>query len=243
MTKSESIKELASALAKAQGAMSGAKKDSSNPFFKSRYADLASCWDACRDPLSQNGLAIIQTTGESDGETVCVETMLTHSSGEFISSVLKMRPVKNDPQGVGSALSYARRYGLMAIVGIAPEDDDGNEATHAKPPAKGKFSPENLEKNFGGKSEPVKTVNVEAKKVDEAVQPDPEEDEAPARWEDVTVHIKCSVQGKKLGELTDDVIQKAYDSYSPKPPYKNADIWLKNGLSSWMKEKIAKESK
>uniref|UniRef100_A0A6M3XU40 Putative Erf family protein n=1 Tax=viral metagenome TaxID=1070528 RepID=A0A6M3XU40_9ZZZZ len=127
-TRSESIKELISALSKAQGQMQGAEKKSENPFFKKPYADIASVWETCRQPLSQNGLAVIQTTEPTDDHTVCLITTLAHSSGEFISSKLKMKPVKDDPQGIGSCITYARRYSLMAMVGIAPEDDDGETA-------------------------------------------------------------------------------------------------------------------
>lgn len=130
MQKSESIAALAGALAKAQAVMQGAKKDSENPFFKSKYADLGSVWDACRDALTKNELAVIQTTEvEDENGSIPVETMLAHSSGEWISGVLKVRPVKDDPQGMGSALTYARRYALSAMVGVAPEDDDGNAAS------------------------------------------------------------------------------------------------------------------
>ena len=128
---SESIKELATALSKAQGAMEGAKKDSANPFFRSKYADLASAWESCRKPLSDNGLSVIQTT-DILPEGLRLITTLLHTSGEWVSGILPVKPVKDDPQGMGSAMTYARRYGLMAIVGIAPEDDDGNAASGKK---------------------------------------------------------------------------------------------------------------
>lgn len=139
MDKSESIGKLAEALAKAQGAIEGAKKDQANPFFRSKYADLSSVWEACRKPLSENGLAIVQTTCGSDPETVTVETFLTHASGEWIKSSLSMKPTKADPQGIGSCLTYARRYSLAAMVGVAPEDDDGNAASE-KPKFESKAS-------------------------------------------------------------------------------------------------------
>lgn len=121
--------KLYGALAKAQGIMENAKKVPSNPFFKSTYADLASCWDSARDPLSKNELCLIQLPS-SDGNTVTVTSILGHSSGQEISSILTMKPVKNDPQGIGSCITYARRYAMQAIVGIAPEDDDGNAASN-----------------------------------------------------------------------------------------------------------------
>lgn len=125
---SESINELAAALAKAQGKITGALKDSDNPFFKSRYADLASVWDACRAALSKNGLAVIQLA-ESDETGVSVSTTLAHSSGQWIRSRLHLRPKDGTPQGMGSAITYGRRYALAAMVGVAQVDDDGNAAS------------------------------------------------------------------------------------------------------------------
>ena len=130
MQKSESIKELAGALAKAQGEIKGALKDQSNPFFKSKYADLSSVVDAIRVPFSKNGLSYIQCIEPSDKEEVRIETMILHSSGEWLCSGALAVPVtKADAQGYGSALTYARRYSLSAAAGVAPEDDDGNAAS------------------------------------------------------------------------------------------------------------------
>jgi len=127
-TQSPSIAALAKALSDAQGKIKGAVKDADNPFFKSRYADLASVWDACRAQLSAAELAVIQTTANGiSGVTVI--TTLAHSSGEWIRGSLTLRPVKDDPQGAGSAITYARRYALAAMVGVAPEDDDGEAAS------------------------------------------------------------------------------------------------------------------
>lgn len=133
MNKSESVKELAAALCKAQGALKGAVKDTANPFFKSKYADLASVWDAVREPFSANGLSIVQVTLPSEGNEIVLETTLMHSSGEWVSGVLSLPVSKADAQGYGSAMTYARRYGLAAITGVAPEDDDGNAAAKAAP--------------------------------------------------------------------------------------------------------------
>ena len=134
MNKSESIKELATALAKAQGQIKGAVKDSANPFFKSKYADLASVVEAIRNAFAANGLSYIQSVEPSDKDEVRVETTILHSSGEWIGCGVLALPVsKVDAQGYGSALTYARRYSLSAATGVAPEDDDGNAATVAKP--------------------------------------------------------------------------------------------------------------
>lgn len=131
-------KNLFEALAKAQGEVENAKKDTANPFFKSKYADLASVWDAIRAPLSNNGLAIIQLPVDPPAgiHGIRLRTVMTHSSGEAIEESFTM-PLKPNAgaQEVGSALTYARRYALMAMVGIAPEDDDGNAAT-ARPTAR-----------------------------------------------------------------------------------------------------------
>jgi hypothetical protein len=127
MNKSESIAALAAALSKAQGQMGGAKKEVSNTFFKSKYADLASVWEAARLPLTNNGLAVIQLPGR-DAQGHFVETVLTHSSGEWVSGIFYVTPLKDDPQGIMSATTYARRGALASILGIAPEDDDGEGA-------------------------------------------------------------------------------------------------------------------
>ena len=128
MNKSENIGQLALALSKAQGQMKFALKDANNPFFKSRYADLASVIEAIKIPLSANGIAFVQATDFED-QAVIVETVLMHESGEWISGRLRMQPTKNDPQGVGSAVTYAKRYGLQALAGVPSDDDDGNAAT------------------------------------------------------------------------------------------------------------------
>ena len=134
MNKSESIGKLAEALAKAQGAMGAAHKESSNPFFKSKYADLASVIDAIKQPLADNGLAFVQCTDFDDSHSVIVETMLMHQSGEWISSRLRMTPVKVDPQSTGSCVTYAKRYGLQAMAGIPSADDDAEDATRTGAP-------------------------------------------------------------------------------------------------------------
>ncbi len=136
MKTSDSIKELATALAKAQATMAGAKKDSTNPHFRSKYADLASIWEACRDALTSNGIAVVQMTRARPEDVVIVETRLLHSSGEWIEGELLVPVMKADAQGYGSAITYARRYALAAAVGVAPEDDDGNAAAAARPTAK-----------------------------------------------------------------------------------------------------------
>ena len=140
MNKSDDIKELALALSKTQSILKGALKDSNNPFFKSKYADLASVWDACREPLAANGLSVVQMPCNDTPDSVALETILMHTSGQWISSVFSMPVSKHDAQAVGSAITYARRYALAAVVGIAPEDDDGNLASGKSETAKPAYS-------------------------------------------------------------------------------------------------------
>lgn len=131
MTTSETINELAGALAKAQGQIKGAAKDADNPFFKSKYADLASVWEACRAAVTANGLSVLQAPRAAafeGGWIIEVETRLLHSSGQWMADSLTLPVGKPDAQGVGSAITYARRYALASFVGVAPEDDDGNAA-------------------------------------------------------------------------------------------------------------------
>jgi hypothetical protein len=131
MNKSEKTEALFAALSKAQGVMSAAAKNRANPFFKSNYADLASIWEVCRKPLADNGLAVLQPVTITPEGNVAVETVLAHVSDQWASSVVTLKPTKNDPQGVGSAITYAKRYGLSALVGVVTddEDDDGNGAS------------------------------------------------------------------------------------------------------------------
>lgn len=127
------MNKIAAAFIKAKREFAPALKDKTNPAFRSKYADLGACLEAVDDALLNNGIAVYQET--FDGASgVTVETVFLHESGEVIRcGKLHVPASKQDPQGYGSALTYARRYSLMAACGIAPEDDDGNAASHAKP--------------------------------------------------------------------------------------------------------------
>ena len=132
MRQSESINELATALCKAQGTMKPAVFNKKNPHYKNEYADFSSCMDACRGPLSANGLAIIQYCETTDGKLNLI-TMLAHTSGQWIKSEFPLISAKMDSQGIGSAMTYAKRYSLCGMVGIvadadADDDDDGETA-------------------------------------------------------------------------------------------------------------------
>lgn len=141
MEKSESIKKFATALCKFQGAVETIKKTAINPFFKSKYASLADILDVIRQPLTDNGLSFVQFPKGNHG----LETMLMHESGEWLSESYEIKPIKDDPQGAGSVITYQRRYALGAILGLnIDEDDDGNKGSQ---PAKSE-----------PKKEPVKQI-------------------------------------------------------------------------------------
>jgi hypothetical protein len=134
------VNKISAALVKAQKEFGPALKTSSNPHFRSKYADLSACVEAVLDGLNNNGIMLLQGTHPCE-DGVIVETLFIHESGEQISAgKLHVPAAKQDPQGYGSALTYARRYSLMAACGIAPEDDDGNAAS--KKPAKPVEKPE-----------------------------------------------------------------------------------------------------
>ena len=152
MSMSENINELMAALAKAQGKILHASKCNVNPHFRSKYADLASVWEACRSPLSENGLAVVQTISHTQSGIV-LTTTLGHSSGQWIRSEMPIELIKKDPQTLGSVLTYYRRYSLAAIVGVAPDEDDDAEKAQApyrsnaqaKPTVPAKLSASQLE--------------------------------------------------------------------------------------------------
>jgi hypothetical protein len=128
IAQSETIGALAAALAKAQGEIENATKNAKNPHFKSNYADLAEILNTARPVLARHGIAVVQSPSYEQGE-VQLATLLLHSSGEWIRGISAAPATKQDPQGVGSAVTYLRRYSLAAFVGIAQEDDDGNAAS------------------------------------------------------------------------------------------------------------------
>lgn len=133
MAKSEQINELALALSKVQGEIEGAIKDALNPHFKSKYADLTSCWESCREQLSKHEIAVVQSNDDTDTH-LCLTTTLIHKSGQWIDGTLKMERKVDDKgarkdmnaQQIGSAITYFRRYALCSMIGICPEDDDAN---------------------------------------------------------------------------------------------------------------------
>lgn len=131
MLMSDNVADLAAALALAQGEVENAHKNSANPHFRSKYADLAEIINTVRPVFAKHGLAVIQSPSYADG-LVSVTTLLTHKSGQWIKDMASAPASKLDAQGVGSAVTYLRRYSLAAFAGIAQEDDDGNAASQRK---------------------------------------------------------------------------------------------------------------
>ena len=149
MNKSETIGKLATALSAVQAQLQRAPENAKNPFFKSNYADLGSVWDTCRQLLTDNGLSVVQMPSTPPVEflpAVSLTTILMHESGEWISDTVTTPIAKSDPQGVGSALTYMRRYALAGMVGIVTGDDDGNNASNNNQPAR-KAAPKQSQNN------------------------------------------------------------------------------------------------
>lgn len=137
---SEQINELIAAIVKSQQEMGAAKKTADNPFFHRKYADLPTCWEAIK-PFRENGIALVQSPMEAPDGFVILDTQLSHTSGQWMRSRLSIKVAKNDPQGYGSAITYARRYALGCMTGlVTEEDDDGNAASQpqAKPSTQAK---------------------------------------------------------------------------------------------------------
>jgi hypothetical protein len=165
---SDSIGNLALALAKAQGEMGAAAKDASNPHFRSKYADLSSIMDACREPLSKHGLAVTQLPGRGEDGSVQLTTILMHESGEHLGSTISSRPAQENPQVVGSILTYLRRYALASVVGVVSDDDDGEAASaparqqkpapREQPPARFTETVEKVAQTMGAKVETVERI-------------------------------------------------------------------------------------
>lgn len=139
MQSSEKLEKLAPALVKAQAALPAVHKDSTNPHFKSKFASLDAIVDAALPVLHANGIALLQGGGPSDDGGIEVVTRLQHSSGEWVQSSFRLPLGKSDPQGAGSAITYGKRYGLAAMLGIVADEDDDAESTmgrDGKPPVR-----------------------------------------------------------------------------------------------------------
>ncbi len=131
MNKSETIAKIAEAVSKMQSQIKRSELDGENPYYNSKYSTLSAVWDACRTPLTDNGLSIIQTAVSPPAveDWISIETTLMHESGEWVSGIMSAKLAKFDPQTVGSCVTYLRRYSLAAICGISPDEDDDGNAT------------------------------------------------------------------------------------------------------------------
>lgn len=135
MRHSDQLDQIATALHKAQGEIAPAAMTKTNPHFKSRYASLGDVWEACKEALQRNGLSVFQTAESGDNGSISVVTMILHTSGQYVSGEFRMPLDKANAQGAGSAITYGRRYGLAAAIGIVnDEDDDGNGASQPQAP-------------------------------------------------------------------------------------------------------------
>ncbi len=194
------MQAIAAALVKAQKEFGPALKTSNNPHFRSKYADLAACVEAVVDALNNNGIYLMQLNEERENG-ICVQTVFIHESGEQISSGALFVPAsKYDPQGFGSALTYARRYSLMAACGIAPEDDDANAAqasvAAAKPQAAKPAAPAPAPKPVAPKAVEGKDQGWQLK-----VSAEPG-----TSWDDwLTVVVELTIQALDHASSKDDV--------------------------------------
>ncbi len=207
MNQSENINDLATSLSKAQGEMQAAIKDSINPFFKSKYADLGSVWDAARPVLSKNGLCIMQTTQMMDDKIVMVTT-LAHTSGQWVKSYLPLNPSKNDSQGVGAAITYLRRYSLSALVGVVCDDEDDGETSVGR----GKTLSSPAAAPLAQKPPPIKQINTNQALMLEQLEaklPGSEKG-AFAKW------IKACFGSDSLNQLPESAFDKVLDGLSKK---------------------------
>jgi len=174
MNRSDQINELFSALAKAQGEIRPASMDATNPHFRTRYATLTAIQEACRGPLSKHGLSVIQSV-ESTDNGFSIETMLAHSSGQWISSNFKLLIGKQDMQGLGAAVTYARRYSIAAMVGIvSDEDDDANSVSKSQPQRRPPQNDQGVPKAFLEARAQREAAEKEQSKTDELMGTEPE---------------------------------------------------------------------
>lgn len=177
MNKSDTIGKISAALVKAQSEMGSATKGASNPFFKSKFADLNSIREATLPVLNKHGISVLQPMTVVEGKQY-IETTILHESGEYLGSLTEIVVAKqNDPQAAGSAQSYARRYGLQSFLCVAAEDDDGEQGmgrnTKAFPVTKAPVKTETVQDNASTKEtvvEPPKKTGFGVKKTEVVAQ-------------------------------------------------------------------------
>jgi len=204
---SEQTNDLVSALVKASAEIKTAKKDAENPFFKSKYSDLPSIVDACKSALLKNNLVVTQSTTLVNGVTALVTT-LHHTSGQWIRGYYPVTAVKADPQAMGSAITYARRYALSAIVGVVSEDDDDGESAmgrsvYSAPKRNGieYIEPVSRVTTQGNSEEPIKATATADGSID---------------WKSVKIHFGKN-KDMALGSLTPRSLSWWIREWTPQP--------------------------
>lgn len=232
MNQSAELDKLATALAKAQASLSGAKKSALNPHFKNNYATLQDVWEAAREVLAPNGLSVSQTYEPSDGRVLNLRTTLMHTSGQWLAGVISMAPQQANPQGIGSAATYARRYSLASILGIvADEDDDGNHAS------KGENEPDREKPVYRAPAPRSAPRQAEAPAEQESPS---ERQETASGWRSVIVpkFIK-KYAGERLGKMPEKDLLWWAANYQPKPyqgQINQADIDFRDALTEAQNE-------
>lgn len=214
ITKSESIANIASALLDFQGAVKGVKRDSANPFFKSKYADLEQVVETAKPHLQAAGIAFLQSPGTIQNDCLSMSTMLMHSaSGEWIIGTGEIPLGKKDPQGAGSAQTYAQRYHLMAMLGLPPTDDDGeaamDRAKAQKTPEKPAGGNKTQDRMVGHVSAISAAIDLDKlKKAWEAIDADQ------ALSQDDYDQLKGAVNQRKA-QLTKPAVEPTFDNLQP----------------------------
>lgn len=215
MTKSDSIAKITPAIGKVQAQIAPAKKEGVNTYFNNaKYATLSSVWDACREPLKANEITVIQLPGKDD-LGYYLETILLHVSTEFISGKMYFHCPKDDPQGIGSAITYARRYSLAAALGICPEDDDG-EASMIRVDKARESSARVVASRPSKPQEEASTV------------------EFKGDWRTVKVHFGAKLKDKTLKELNASQLKWLNEEWQPgagKYPVTDKDRILKAAVA------------
>ena len=204
---SEQTNDLVSALVKASAEIKTAKKDAENPFFKSRYSDLPSIVEACKSALLKNNLVVTQSTTLLNGATLLVTT-LHHTSGQWIRGYYPVTAVKADPQAMGSAITYARRYALSAIVGVVSEDDDDGES------AMGRSVYPAPKRNYLECIEPVSRINTQGNS-EEPIKASASADGL-IDWKSVKIHFGKN-KDMALGTLTPRSLSWWIREWTPQP--------------------------
>jgi hypothetical protein len=202
MTQSESIAQLAPAFVAAQAAIEAAKKDAENPFFKSNYADLAEVWRVVKAAFAPQGLSILQFPEAAEDGSVTLTTTILHESGEWMAGTMPVRVAKDDPQGVGSGLTYARRYALAAMCGVVADEDDDGEAAMGRGVQPGKTQRVKAAPREAPPQDKPGTIGEAGRKQLVALCVDAEREGGDKAMLTQLVLDYASAAGKKIAELT-----------------------------------------